>query len=51
MNLKKNPHRMGEDICKQSNWHGINLQNIQATHVAQQPKSKQPNQNMGWNPQ
>ena len=27
--------RMGENICKQSNWQGINLQNIQTAHAVQ----------------
>ena len=31
---------MGEDICKQSNWQRINLQNIQAAHVAQYHKKQ-----------
>ena len=31
---KTKTHRMGENICKQSNQQGINLQNIQTTHVA-----------------
>ena len=26
---------MGENICKWSNWQGINLQNIQTAHAAQ----------------
>ena len=28
-------YRMGENICKQCNWQGINLQNIQTAHAAQ----------------
>ena len=31
----KTIHRMGENICKLSDWHGINLQNIQTVHAAQ----------------
>ena len=31
--------RMGENICKQSNWQGINLQNIQTAHVVQYQKT------------
>ena len=30
--------RMGENICKGSNWQGINLQNIQTAHAAQYKK-------------
>ena len=41
---------MGENICKQSNWQGINLQNIQTAHAAQYQKNKQPNQKMGGRP-
>ena len=32
---EKPTYRMGENICKQSDWPGINLQNIQTTHAAQ----------------
>ena len=38
---------MGENICKQSDQQGINLQNIQIAHAAQYEKNKQPNQKMG----
>ena len=31
--------RMGENTCKQSNWQGINLQNIQIAHVVQYQKT------------
>ena len=31
--------RMGENICKRSNWQRINLQNIQAAHAAQYQKN------------
>ena len=34
---------MGENICKQSKWQGIYLQNIQTAHEAQYQKNKQPN--------
>ena len=37
-NLKKKEKttlRIGENICKQSNWQGVNLQNIQTAHAAQ----------------
>ena len=30
---------MGENICKWSNWQGINLQNIQTAHAAQYQKT------------
>ena len=32
---KKTMLRMGENICKRSNWQRIDLQNIQAAHAAQ----------------
>ena len=35
---KKITLRMGENICKRSNWQRINLQNIQAVHAAQYQK-------------
>ena len=38
---------MGENICKQSKWQRINLQNIQAAHAAKYQKNKQPNPKMG----
>ena len=44
---EKTFHRIGENICKWSYWKGICLQNIQAAHVAQYQKTKQPNQKMG----
>ena len=34
---------MGENICKQCEWQGINLQNLQISHVAEYLKNKQPN--------
>ena len=34
--------RMGESICKWSNWQRINLQNIQANHAAQYQKANNP---------
>ena len=39
--------RMGENICKQSNWKEINLQNIQGDHAAQYEKNKQSNEKTG----
>ena len=47
--LKKNEkttHRIGENICKWTGWHRINLQNIQTALAAQYQKNKQPNQKM-----
>ena len=44
---EKTTHRMGENICKWSNWQGINLQNIQTAQAVQYQKNKQPNQKMG----
>ena len=38
---------MRENICKQSNRQGINLQNLQTAHAAQYEKNKQPNQKLG----
>ena len=35
---------MGENICKQCDRQGINLQNLQITHEAQYQENKQPNQ-------
>ena len=31
---------MGENICQQNNWQGINLQNTQTSHAAQYFKKK-----------
>ena len=44
---KKTTYRMGKNICRQYYWQGINLWNIQITHIAQYQKYKQPNQKMG----
>ena len=38
---------MGENICKWSNWQGINLQNIQTVHEAQYQKKKK-SHNLKW---
>ena len=40
---EKTTHRIGENICKQSDRHGFNLQNRQTAHAAQYHKNKQPN--------
>ena len=47
---EKTTYRMGENICKQWDQQGINLQNIQAAHAAQYQKNKQPKQKMGRRP-
>ena len=47
---EKTTLRMGENICKRSNWQRINLQNTQAAHAAQYLKNKKPNQKMGRRP-
>ena len=39
-------HRVGKNICKQCNWQGVNLQNIQTAHEAQYEK-KNSNQKLG----
>mgnify|MGYP006996737516 CR=1 FL=1 len=31
---------MGKNICKESNWQGINLQNTQTAHAVQYKKKK-----------
>ena len=43
---EKTTPRMGEDICKRSNWQRISLQNLQAAHAAQYQKNKQPKPKM-----
>ena len=40
---------MEENICKQSNWQGINLQNIHTAHKAQPQKNNQPNEKIEQN--
>ena len=40
-------YRTGENICKQCNQQGINLQNTQTAHKTQQQTTNQPNQKMG----
>ena len=30
---EKQTHRMGENICRWSDWQGINLQNLQTAHA------------------
>ena len=36
---EKKAYEMGRNICKQCNWQGVNLQNIQTTHAAQYQKN------------
>ena len=43
---KKTTLRMGENICKQSNWQEINLLNTQTTQAAQYKTNEEPNQKM-----
>ena len=38
---------MEENICKQSSWLRIKIQNVQTTHAAQYQQNKQPDQKMG----
>ena len=40
--VDKTTLRMGENICKGSNWHRSNLQNIQATHAAEYQRKPNP---------
>jgi len=42
---------MGENSCKWCNWQGLNLQNIQTVHTAQQQKKPKPNWIMGRRPE
>ena len=44
---EKTAFRMRENNSKLSNWHRIDLKNIQAVHAAQFQKNKWPNQKMG----
>ena len=48
---EKTTYGMVEDICKWCDWHGVNIQNIQTTHITQYQKNKQPNQKMGRKPE
>ena len=45
--VKRIAFRMGENNSKWSNWHRINLKNIQAAHAAQYQNNKWPLQKMG----
>ena len=44
---QKTTYRMWENICKQCDWQGIDLQNIQTAHTTQYQKNKQPIQKNG----
>ena len=48
---KNNPQDCGENLCKQSDWQGINLQTPQTTHKAQYQKNKQTNNQIKKNGQ
>ena len=37
---EKKTYRMGESIFKLGNWQGINFQNIQTAHIAQNQRNK-----------
>ena len=39
---------MGENLCKQYNWQGPYLQNMQTAHITQQFKKKQTTQSKKW---
>ena len=41
---------IGENSCRRCSHQGLNLQNIQTTHITQQQKNKQPNWKMGRRP-
>ena len=52
---EKTAHRLGGNICKLCDQRGINLQNIQAIHGAQQQQQQQqqqkPNQKLSRRPE
>ena len=48
--MKRQVSEWEKNICKWSNWQGINFQNIQTAHTAQYQKNKQPNRKMGRRP-
>ena len=47
---EKTTLRMRENVCKQSNRQGINLQHIQTAHGAQYQKNKQSSKTAGGRP-
>ena len=38
---EKTIHRLGENICKQWDWRGLNFQNIKTAHATQQQQQQQ----------
>ena len=46
----KSTNGMGENICKQWDWPGINFQNIQVAYIAWYQRKKHPNPKMGGRP-
>ena len=40
---KKTTHRMGENVCRQSDWQGTSLQNKQTAHAALCQKKRERN--------
>ena len=44
---EKTTYGLGENICKQCNWQGLNFQNILTAHTTQWQRNKQPNEKMG----
>ena len=45
-----NKMKSGENICKKCYWQGLNFQNVQTVHTAQQKQQQKSNQKMGWRP-
>ena len=41
-------HRMGENICRQEHWKGINFQNLQTAPVAQYQTQTNKQPNKSW---
>ena len=48
---EKTAHRLGGNICKLCDQRGINLQNIQTIHGAQQQQQQKPNQKLSRRPE
>ena len=44
---EKTNYGMGEDICKQCNWQGVNFQNMQWLIQVNNNKNRQPSRKMG----
>ena len=47
---EKTTYGMGENICKQCDQQGVNVQNIQTAHATQYQENKQPNLKGGIRP-